>query len=262
LFVAPHYGLKKIYICRPDGKDLRRFCKVPGDQTEPSYSEKLHRVYFVRFTNRFSQIYSVDHDGRDLRVELALRANTRNPDVSPDGKTLLFSTDMWGAFELAELDLESQSIERLTFDQGINTHPRYSPDGRSILYLSRRNGASQIYLFNRQDRAMHLLVDTPFSKGAPAWNPAGTRIVATEATPPRFRSKLFELDLETKKKRFLLPKKRIITAPGYSADGTQILFIDQEQLFTFDTADTTAQLFPLKGDLDPIDAIWVSFPLP
>jgi Tol biopolymer transport system component len=262
LLVAPTNGLSKIYVCRPDGKDLRRFSRVPGDQTQPRYSNKLQRIFYVRPHKGISQICSVDVEGRDFKVELAMESNTLNPDVSPDGQTLLFSTDLWGPYELAELDLKSREIRRLTYDQGINTYPRYSPDGQSILFLSRRNGASQVYLLERHNHALRALTESPFNKGKPSWNPAGTRIISTEAKPPRFHSVLFELDLATGKKRFLLPKIRKVSAPTYSADGSQVLFIEQERLLTFDPADTTALEFPLRGTLFPVDACWVTFPLP
>lgn len=262
LLVAPRSRMNKLYICRPDGRDLRRFCKQPGTQTEPALSTTLKRVFYVRQNKRYSEICSADLSGEDFRVELSMRANARNPAPSPDGKRLALSTDLWGAYELAELDLQTGQLHRLTYNQGINTHPQYSPDGERLLFLGRRHGGSQLYLLTLQNKALEQLTDSPFNKGRPSWNPEGTRVVATEALPPKLWSALFELDLSSRKKRFLLPKTRNVSVPSYSVDGTQILFIEQDTLYTFDPADTTAQPFPLRGELYPEDAVWVNFPLP
>lgn len=263
LIVSEKRGLNKLYICRSDGKDLRRFCKQPGHQLQPHYSSALDRVFFVRLdSKRREQICSVNSKGKDFKVELSTRGRASYPCVSPDGKKLLCSTDRWGALELAELDLETKKLERLTYDQGVNTHAKYSPDGTQILFLSRRNGISQIYITDRAAENFKLVDQSLFHKGAPAWNPAGTRVVSTESLPPQLTSVLFEVDLETQKKRFLLPKNHNVSDPTYSSDGTQILFIEEDTLFTFDPADTTAHPFPLRGNLFPKDALWVEFPLP
>jgi TolB protein len=262
LFVAEHNGLKKLYICRPDGRDLRRFCKEPGFQLQPCYSPELERVFFVRPVKQLSQICSVDNEGRDFRVETDILANARYPSVSPDGKTLLFSTDLWGAFELAQMDLESKELERLTYDASINTRGRYSPDGSQILFLTRRTGSTELFTLALSNKALHRLTESPFPHGAGSWNPEGTRFVATVAKPPNFKRVLIEKDLETDTLRFLLTERLGIKSPCYSQDGSQILFIDDEVLYTYDPSDTKAVLFPLKGNLVPEEVIWIPFPLP
>lgn len=263
IIVAERKGLNKMYICRSDGRDLRRFSQERGHQLQPHYSPVLQRVFYVRLDERRrEQICSVDLKGEDFRLELDTRGSVRYPNISPDGKTLLFSCDRWGALELAEMDLATREITRLTYDQGINTNAKYSPDGTQIVFLSRRNGISQVYLTDRKAKNFHLLTETLFQKGAPSWNPTGERVVATEALPPKLTSVLFEIDLETKKKRFLLPRTRDVSDASYSVDGTQVLFIEEDTLYTFDPADTTAHPFPIQGNLFPKDAIWVEFPLP
>lgn len=262
IFTASRNRFPKLYICRSDGRDLRRFSDQLGTQTDPSYSRALNRVFYVRNFKGRDQVCSVDEEGEDFRLEVDLRANARCPDVSPDGQKLLFITDMWGAYELAEMDLKSRRVERLTYDQGINTYPAYSPDGTRIVFLSRRSGQSELYLLDLETERTRRLTDTPFHKGIPAWNPSGSRVVSTEAVPPELKSVLFELDLETDKIRYLLPRTRDVSAPTYSVDGTQILFVEEDTLFTFDPSDTTALPFPLKGNLYPEQAIWVEFPLP
>ena len=262
LFVAEHNGLKKIYISRPDGRDLKRFCKEPGFQLQPCYSPELGRVFFVRPVKQVTEICSVDIEGRDFRVETDIRANALYPSVSPDGKTLLFSTDLWGPFELVEMDLESGKLKRLTYYASINTRGRYSPDGSKVLFLSRRSGLTEVYTLNLADGALHQRTDSPFSHGSASWSPTGDRFVSTVARPPKFKTVLIEKDLGEEKLRFLLPERRGITSPCYSLDGSQILFIDDEVLYTFDPSDTKAVLFPLKGNLIPQEVIWIPFPLP
>ncbi|MCA9777734.1 MAG: PD40 domain-containing protein [Candidatus Eremiobacteraeota bacterium] len=262
VFVAEHNGLKKLYICRPDGRDLERFCREPGHQLQPAYSPTLERMFYVRPVERLHQICSVNSEGRDFRVEVSLRANALYPTVSPDGGKLIFCTDMWGPMELCVMDLESRKIDRITYDGGINTRPRYSPDGNSVLFLSRRNGLTEVYELNLADKALQQLTDSPFAHGAASWSPDGTRFVSTVAKPPKSKSVLIEKDLNSGTLRQLLPDRFGLTSPRYSVDGTQIIFVDDEVLYTFDPSDTKAVLFPLRGQLIPEEVLWIPFPLP
>lgn len=261
-FVARVNGFKKIYVCRPDGRDLRRLTPELGPQTDPVYSPALERVFYVRLYKSRRQICSVNLEGEDFRVDVELYADALYPDVSPDGRSLIFATDLWGAFELAELDLKTREMTRLTYDQTINLHPKYSPTGQEILFSSLRTGHSELFLLKREPGGFQQLTDTPFSKGAAGWSPDGKRIVGTEALPPRLWPTLFELDLESGKTRRLLPRTHHVALPSYSPDGTQILFLQQETLFTYDPADTAAVPFPVKGNLQPSDASWSRVPLP
>ena len=262
MFVAQRNGLDKLYICRPDGRDLKRFCKELGSQSQATYSKKLQRVFFVRRIQRKPQICSVNTEGRDLRVEVDILADVAHPNVSPDGLKLIFSTDLWGSLELAEMELQTGELNRLTYNQGINTYPRYSPNGKRIAYLSRNHGHSEIYLWNRsQDKSIRL-TKSRFHKGPPSWNPSSTRIIATKRFPPRFESRLIEIDLESGQDRQFLPEVGNVKNPSYSVDGTRVIFTKEQEIFTFDLSDTTNLPFPLKGTFAPKEAIWIPFPLP
>lgn len=260
--VARQNGFDKLFVCRPDGRDLHRLTPQLGHQAMPCYSADLQRVFYVRYQKSRYEICSVGLDGDDFKLEVSLQADALYPDVSSDGKRILLSTNLWGAMELAEFDRDSRTLHRLTYDQTINTFGKYSPDGESILFQSLRTGHPELFLYHKDGPGFEQITDSGFGKGSGSWSPDGKRIVSTEALPPKFRSVLFEIDLASGKKRYLLPKSHNVSHASYSPDGTHILFIEQETLYTFDPADTRALPFPIRGNLKPSDAIWVSVPLP
>lgn len=263
VFVAPVQGLAKVFLCRTDGRDLQRLSKTPGDQLEPHFSEALQRFFFVREVQRKQQqIFSVNTEGEDLVAHTEGVTSARHPNVSPDGKTLLYSSNKWGAYELAQVDLASGKEKRITYDQAINLYPRYSPDGKSVLYLSRRHGQAELYLRELATGDLRRLTETPFDEGPGSWSPDGKRIVATRVLPPRLRTKLLEIDLETGKERILLPELWPARSPSYSADGTLIVFVKEGAIFTYDPSDTAAMPFSLRGQLSPDFVQWVEYPLP
>jgi hypothetical protein len=69
------------------------------------------------------------------------------PDVSADGRRVVFVRYDGRAIELWELDLESGRERALTSDGAVNVEPRISPDGRRLAWVStRREGQFAIFI--------------------------------------------------------------------------------------------------------------------
>ncbi|MGD8781895.1 MAG: DPP IV N-terminal domain-containing protein [Ignavibacteria bacterium] len=81
-----------------------------------------------------------------LFLSLSIIANepyfTTYPNLSPDGKTIIFSynEDLW------TVPASGGKALRVTGMQGIETHAAYSPDGKWIAFTARQDGNSNVYL--------------------------------------------------------------------------------------------------------------------
>ncbi|MGO9512097.1 MAG: CehA/McbA family metallohydrolase [Steroidobacteraceae bacterium] len=58
------------------------------------------------------------------------------PDWSPDGRWVIYSSYRDDAVELWVLDLQSGATQPLTRNRAVNTEPRFSPDGKRIVFTS------------------------------------------------------------------------------------------------------------------------------
>ncbi len=58
------------------------------------------------------------------------------PDVAPDGASVVFSRYDGNAIELGRLDLASGKTQALTANGAVNLEPRISPDGKQIVFVS------------------------------------------------------------------------------------------------------------------------------
>ena len=58
------------------------------------------------------------------------------PDVAPDGQSVVFTRYDGRAFELWRHDLKSAAEHALTANGGVNLEPRISPDGRQLVFVS------------------------------------------------------------------------------------------------------------------------------
>ena len=70
--------------------------------------------------------------------------STRRRQFTPDGGSLLFTSDRGGSPQIYRLNLANNSVERLTFEGSYNVSPRPYPDGKGFVYVRRDGGRFQI----------------------------------------------------------------------------------------------------------------------
>jgi eukaryotic-like serine/threonine-protein kinase len=94
------------------------------------------------------------------------------PSLSPDGKSVAYSSDQNGNFEIYVKQLSPGGGElQLTNDGQLNLHPSWSPDGQRIAYHSKRRGG--IWVVPALGGATRQI--TEFG-ARPAWSPDGSLI--------------------------------------------------------------------------------------
>ena len=89
-------------------------------------------------------IYSMDGSlwrqrigsGESFEITYADGVYDYQPDVAPDGNSIVFSRYDGKAIELARLDVASGEIRALTANGGVNLEARISPDGRQLVFVS------------------------------------------------------------------------------------------------------------------------------
>lgn len=114
------------------------------------------------------------------------------PDVSPDGRTILF--DLLG--DIYALDAAGGTARPWMTGDAFETQPVFSPDGRQVAYISDKSGAANLWVANADgSNARKLSADTePAIYTSPAWSADGRYVHVSRAIHNLLAFELFAYD--------------------------------------------------------------------
>ncbi len=114
------------------------------------------------------------------------RAECLLPALSPDGKTLLYTSYHRNSFpDIYKIDLRTNRRTTFAGFRGTNTGAVFSPDGRNVAMILSGSGNTEIYLSNGEGKDLRRLTRTEALESDPAWSPDGRRIAYTSDSPGR-----------------------------------------------------------------------------
>jgi len=142
--------------------------------------------FVMRMPRRTQEdIAVVNRDGTNWRELTNDKYFDRYPRWSPNGKSIAFTSDRSGRYEIWTLDADAMNLCQLTFDSpGDTSFPLWSPDGLRILLHS--NFVNQIVNLNEAKQTPQLLPapDSSIRFVAWDWSPDGKKLIGTLSRPP------------------------------------------------------------------------------
>jgi Tol biopolymer transport system component len=121
----------------------------------PAWSRDGRLIVFSGLVGGFNDLFIYDLEKSSLRRLTTDAYTEMEPDWSPDGQKIAFSTDRFttnletikpGHVRLALLDVATGAVQELGgFDNAKNISPQWTSDGQSIFFVSDRHGISNIY---------------------------------------------------------------------------------------------------------------------
>ena len=164
-------GNSEIYVLTPAGDVIKRLTNNPAIDSSPTWSPDGGQIAFVSDRHGSPQIWKMSASGGD-QVKLTRKGSYNvEPAWNPkmlNGKSLIaFSgRDEKGNLDIFTVDAASQELQRLTENQGSNSHPTWAPTGRALAFKSSRGG---IYVSTADGKTQRPV----FRGGAetPSWGP-------------------------------------------------------------------------------------------
>jgi Tol biopolymer transport system component len=126
-----------LWVMQADGSRQRQLTQAaPGtSHLFPAWSPDGTKIAFTLTTPATSAIYTVDADGRNLRM---LADDAEYPAWSPDGKWIVFDSDRDQApyeTDIYVMRSDGSHLQRVAVRAGSDVMPSWSPDGRHIAYV-------------------------------------------------------------------------------------------------------------------------------
>ncbi|CAN5397656.1 hypothetical protein BH10ACI2_BH10ACI2_02090 [soil metagenome] len=115
-------GKKVLYASTHGGS---RECPEPPDFAKYGYVWAVYADY---------DIYTATPDGKNIKNLTNSPGYDAEATVSPDGKSIIFTSDRDGDLELYSMDVNGKNIKRLTNEPGYDGGAFYSPDSKMIVY--------------------------------------------------------------------------------------------------------------------------------
>jgi Tol biopolymer transport system component len=108
----------------------------------------------------------------------------RYPTLSPDGRSVVYSSFEAGSFDLHLMTVDSHGNANgdrtLTSDTGDETDARWSPDGTQIVYRTDDIGLSSLVLLTLATDERQVIAESGWN---PTWSPDGSHIAYVAASP-------------------------------------------------------------------------------
>jgi TolB protein len=121
----------------------------------------------------------MDPDGGNQRRITFETASDVDPDISPDGQHIVFTSNQTGNKDIFVENLQSGAVWDLTNNPATDEWARFSPDGKQIVFDSNRdNGVFEIFVANADGSGVPTQLTFPPMLGRyPDWSPDGKQIV-------------------------------------------------------------------------------------
>jgi WD40-like Beta Propeller Repeat len=165
------------YIAQPSGSNM-----VPWVSWSP-VGDRI--AYFVRNEKYKTLIMQNVLTGKiERRYNIETVDNPESPNISPDGRSVLFSGLRTAVGDIFKLDVNSGDITNLTNDEFADYAPIHSPDGRFIVYLARISGSQKLFRLDLDTSKKTQLTFGTQDEAAAKFLDADSLIFSSTATDP------------------------------------------------------------------------------
>ena len=247
----------------PLGSDVTPPPLTPGTGEGP---EPEGKIVFLSWRDGDREIYSTNVDGSHPKNLTNDPGADENPDVSPDGKRIVWTSDRDGdALHLYVMKIDGSGVTQLTFDPGGDNSPRWSPDGKviaftrggSILLVDAAGGEPEV-IYEGQDPATAPPCEAGGFVGG--WSPDGQRIVYYSASVTENLGQVCTVDVDGSNVTVVVGDPPVYNVePTWSRDGRYIAFrsirAGNHDVYTYDFETETVRRLTDHPALD-IEPNW------
>jgi len=134
------------------------------------------KIVFARVFPQPGQVglFVAAADGRNEHALLAAPDVDYDAVWSPDGASIVFTSERNGSADLYRVKADGSGLERLTDSPAYDDQASFSPDGKQLVFVtSRSGGTADLWTLDLQTRRAAALTSGPGGDFRPSWSPDG-----------------------------------------------------------------------------------------
>jgi dipeptidyl aminopeptidase/acylaminoacyl peptidase len=209
----------------------RPLVTTAGSSAMPSWSPDGARILFHSRRKDDKQragatrnLYSVRADGTDERRLTKGNKDEYHAVLSPDGKKILYVSEVNGSRDIWLADADGQNAVPLTDDPGTEDQPAWAPDSRQIAYAAfpKEGGSFDLWLMYSDGSGRRRLTATPANEIFPTWHPNGDLVAYVTDAGGNFD--IYAINIHDGRTTPIVVSPDNEARPAWSPDGTKIAF--------------------------------------
>jgi Tol biopolymer transport system component len=253
------------YVMNTDGSDMRRVSNGLGRTTCGYFYAGDARIVYASTVHLSDacppdpdmtqgyvwpvpdfDLYTSNGDGSDLRRLTTSPGYDAEATLSPDGRTMVFTSTRDGDLDIYTMNVDGTDVRRLTNTPGYDGGPFFSPDGTRIVYRASRPAspeaaadytallaqglvrpsALEIWVMNADGSDQRQVTSLGGANFAPYFHPDGHRVIfSSNHHNPRGRNfDLFLVNLDGTGLVQVTTHGDFDGFPMFSPDGRQLVF--------------------------------------
>ncbi len=162
-------------------KDLRRYAHNFSDEVLRALTGEAgaftSKILYVSTQTGNKELFLMDWDGHNPRQLTRNGSINLSPDISPDGKEIIFTSYKRGNPDLYKRAVSSTVEVPVSSRRGLNITGAWSPDGSKIALSLSKDGNTEIYTMSKTGSSLNRLTVSRSANVSPAWTPDGGKIV-------------------------------------------------------------------------------------
>jgi Tol biopolymer transport system component len=228
-FESNRNGTSDLYVIDANGRNVVRLTNSAANETRPVWSRDSKTLTFGVTTDGVTQIFSIDRSGKSLRPIGSLQG--RSPQVSPDGKRVVYATGGWTEMKLWSSALDGSDAKPLSDGAMAMWNAEWSPDGSHLAFTGSEATGLSVWVMRADGTERRKVTHLEASEGraqVPAWSADGKKLAFQVNGSDREKhvAHIWTLDLASGDTAILAPHDAayVDEVPSWFPDGKRIAF--------------------------------------